>query len=190
MIRLMTFALESMNIFSSGASSVYSEPNHARLIESVSELSSILLARTLKMVTVESCTGGQVAALCTDLAGSSAWFDRGFVTYSNQSKIEMVGVKPSTLARHGAVSKPVAVEMAVGGIAHSDAQCALSITGIAGPGGGSDHKPVGTVCFGWAGFSAQPRTTLKHFQGDRQAVRAQCVIFVLSEAVKQLERHK
>ena len=101
----MKFALASMNIFRSDSSSIYSEQNHTRLIELVNELSSILLERQLKMVTVESCTGGQVAALCTDFAGSSAWFDRGFVTYSDQSKIEMVGVKPSTLARHGAVSE-------------------------------------------------------------------------------------
>jgi nicotinamide-nucleotide amidase len=187
MIRLMKFALASMNIFSADSSSIYSEQNHTRLIELVNELSSILLERHLKMVTVESCTGGQVAALCTDFAGSSAWFDRGFVTYSDQSKIEMVGVKPSTLARHGAVSKSVAAEMAIGGIAHSDAQLALSITGIAGPGGGSERKPVGTVCFGWAGLSAQARTLQKHFPGDRKAVRAQSVIFALTEARKQLE---
>jgi nicotinamide-nucleotide amidase len=163
-----------------------SKQNHARLIKLVNELSSLLLAQELKMMTVESCTGGQVAALCTDFAGSSTWFDRGFVSYSNQSKIEMVGVKATTLAKHGAVSEAVAAEMALGGIVHSHAQCALSITGIAGPGGGSDLKPVGTVCFGWAGFSPHLRTVSKHFVGDRQAVRVQSVIYVLEEAVKQL----
>ncbi len=163
-----------------------SESNHAHLVELINEFSSILLARKLKLVTVESCTGGQVAALCTEFAGSSVWFDRGFVTYSNQSKLEMVGVKATTLATHGAVSEPVAAEMALGGIVNSDAHCALSITGIAGPGGGSDQKPVGTVCFGWTGFSPLPQTRLKHFQGDRQTVRAQSVIYALSEAIKQL----
>jgi len=129
---------------------------------------------------------GGVAALFTDLAGSSTWFDRGFVTYSNASKVEMVGVDAGTLAQHGAVSKQVAIEMAQGGINHSDAQCALSITGIAGPGGGSKNKPVGTVCFAWAGFGEHPVTRLKYFQGDRFAVRAQSVYYSVQGVVELL----
>lgn len=154
-----------------------------RLVE---RLSVSLLRHERKITTVESCTGGRVAALLTDLPGSSVWFDRGYVSYSNASKIEMVGVKSATLETFGAVSEQVALEMALGGIAHSDAQCALSITGVAGPGGGSEQKPVGMVCFAWAGFGGQELTRVKSFSGDRLAVRAQSVYFTLQQAVKLL----
>jgi len=145
-----------------------------------------LRKRGAKIATVESCTGGGVASLLTDLAGSSTWFDRGFVTYSDASKVEMVGVDTAILAQYGAVSEQVAAEMAQGGINHSDAQYALSITGIAGPGGGSEHKPVGMVCFAWAGFGEQPVTRLKYFEGERADVRAQSVYYSVDRAIELL----
>jgi len=149
-------------------------------------LSPALIKRGWKIATVESCTGGRVAALFTEFSGSSNWFDRGFVTYSNRSKVEMVGVDSGTLERFGAVSEQVASEMAQGGVAHSDAQCALSITGVAGPDGGSESKPVGMVCFAWAGFNGKSQSKVKYFKGDRQAVRAQSALFAIREAVRLL----
>ena len=146
-------------------------------------------------VTVESCTGGLIAGALTETAGSSAWFDRGFVTYSNAAKIELVGVLDATLAAHGAVSEAVAAEMARGGLAHSGARLALSVTGIAGPGGAVPGKPVGTVCFGWAcrrplpvGGQGDAAATIRvltrtcHFSGDRAAVRWQAARFALEQA--------
>lgn len=162
------------------------EEEQAALHALVGHLSAGLVSRDIKIATVESCTGGGVAALLTNLAGSSTWFDRGFVTYSNASKVEMVGVDAATLAQYGAVSEQVAAEMAQGGVNHSDAQCALSITGIAGPGGGNEDKPVGMVCFAWAGFREQPITRIKYFQGDRPAVRAQSVYFSVQGVVELL----
>ena len=158
------------------------------LCESAEVLASELIRREIKITTVESCTGGSVAALFTGLAGSSMWFDRGFVTYSDRSKIEMVGVNPGSLEQYGAVSKQVADEMALGGVEHSEAHCALSITGIAGPGGGSDTKPVGLVCFGWAGFSQNSATQKKIFHGGRQTVRVQSVIFAVQSAIRLFDR--
>lgn len=155
---------------------------HALGIALVDNLSSQLLGRKLKIATVESCTGGVLAALFTEFAGSSAWFDRGFVTYSNQAKVEMVGVQPASLARFGAVSEEVAFEMAAGGVKRSEAACALSITGIAGPQGGSDDKPVGTVCFGWAGFTEKLVTEQQLFEGGRSLVRFQSVCYALNRA--------
>ena len=146
-----------------------------------------LLAHKMKIATVESCTGGSVAALFTDISGSSEWFECGYVTYSNASKIEMVGVRAGTIVTFGAVSEQVASEMAAGGVEYSRANCALSITGVAGPEGGSEAKPVGMVCFGWAGFSDLPHTKVKYFHGDRQAVRAQSVCFAVQEAAKILK---
>jgi len=175
-----------MSTFKPGHSSGKILQAREHLAQLVETLSGRLISRGQKIVTVESCTGGQLAALFTDLPGSSEWFDRGFVTYSNLSKIEMVGVNAATLARYGAVSEQVAAEMAQGGIAHSEAKFALSVTGIAGPGGGSEDKPVGMVCFGWAGLSPRPQTKREYFQGDRQAVRGQCVYFAVQKAVNQL----
>jgi nicotinamide-nucleotide amidase len=135
------------------------------------ELGRLLRARGFRIATAESCTGGLVAAAITSVPGSSEWFERGFVTYSNDAKAELLGVPRETIAPNGAVSEPVARAMAEGAVAHSRAQCALSITGIAGPDGGTDDKPVGLVCFGWA-FPGEPAvTTTKRFDGDRQAVR-------------------
>jgi nicotinamide-nucleotide amidase len=121
----------------------------------------------------ESCTGGMVAQAITSIAGSSAWFDRGFVTYSNTSKIEMLGVLPETLAQHGAVSEQIALEMALGALNHSSANVSGSITGVAGPDGGSIEKPVGMVCFGWANQSGSHRTKTAYFSGTREEIRRQ-----------------
>ncbi len=137
----------------------------------VERLSQLLLARGWMLATAESCTGGQVAAACTDLAGSSAWYERGFVTYSNEAKCELLGVDAAAIAAHGAVSEVVARAMAHGAVRHSRARVALAITGIAGPAGGSPAKPVGTV---WFGFMVDGRLSSQslRFEGDRAAVRA------------------
>ena len=131
------------------------------------------------LATAESCTGGWAAQALTSVAGSSEWFDRGFVTYTNRAKREMLGVKTAVLARHGAVSEQTARELAEGALAHSHAQVALAITGIAGPGGGTPEKPVGTVCFAWAGKQHETRSAQHHFTGDREAVRRQSVATAL-----------
>lgn len=150
----------------------------------------VLLARCLpekawKLVTAESCTGGLIAAACTDLAGSSDWFERGFVTYSNAAKIELLGVDPALLQRDGAVSESVARAMAQGALQHSHAQVAVAVTGIAGPGGGSAAKPVGTVCFGFA-LPGQVAVETRRFGGDRAAVRAATVQHALARLVAML----
>ena len=129
-----------------------------------------LLKKGFKLVTAESCTGGMIAAACTDLAGSSAWFERGFVTYSNDAKTELLGVEERVLRRAGAVCGPVAQAMAEGALAHSRAQVAVAVTGVAGPTGGSPAKPVGTVWFGFA-LPGQVVAEKCHFEGDRAAVR-------------------
>jgi nicotinamide-nucleotide amidase len=140
----------------------------------------VLLADRLMLVTAESCTGGWVSQCLTAIAGSSAWFERGFVTYSNAAKQEMLGVPESTLTAHGAVSPAVAVAMAEGALRHSRADRALAITGIAGPDGGSTEKPVGTVCLAWASRGAATTTETHHFAGDRQMIRAQSVTRALT----------
>ncbi len=147
-----------------------------------------LKARGLRLATAESCTGGWVAGAVTAIAGSSEWFDRGFVTYSNDAKMEMLGVSAATLEAFGAVSEQTAGEMAAGALAHSHAQLALSITGVAGPGGGSAEKPVGMVCFGWAGEGGAPLVMTRNFSGDRESVRRQSVICALQGVLERLER--
>ena len=134
------------------------------------------------IATVESCTGGLIARALTETPGSSQWFDRGFVTYSNEAKIEMVGVSAQTLAAHGAVSEPTALEMARGALDRSRARLSLSVTGVAGPGGGSIDKPVGTVCFGWAHAGGAARALTWRFDGDRASVRLQAALFALQGA--------
>lgn len=135
-----------------------------------------LLARSRWVAVAESCTGGWVAKCLTDVPGSSQWFDRGFVTYSNESKLEMLGVPGETLAVHGAVSEPTVAAMAAGVLAHSRADLALAISGIAGPGGAVPGKPVGTVCFAWAGRQGEARIETRRFAGDREQVRRASVI--------------
>ena len=135
------------------------------------ELGRQLLARGWRVAAAESCTGGLVAGAITAIAGSSDWFERGFITYSNAAKSEMLGVPTELIDKHGAVSEPVAAAMAAGAVASSAADCALSVTGVAGPGGGTATKPVGMVCFGWIARGSQPRTATLHLPGDRAAVR-------------------
>lgn len=137
------------------------------------------------LTTAESCTGGMIAAACTDLAGSSAWFERGFVTYSNAAKTEMLGVDTALLQRFGAVSEPVVRAMVLGALAHSHAQVAVAVTGVAGPSGGSAEKPVGTVWFGFA-MPDQVVTEVRHFDGDRATVRAATVQHAFARLVELL----
>ncbi len=146
-----------------------------------------LAARGWRLATAESCTGGWVAEVVTATAGSSGWFDSGFITYSNDAKCALLGVSPMTLARHGAVSEATVAAMAAGCLERSGAEVALSISGIAGPGGGSPSKPVGTVCFGWARHGEAPQTTTCHFDGDRAAVRRQAVVFALTELLRRFQ---
>jgi len=138
-----------------------------------------------RLATVESCTGGGIAKLMTDFSGSSAVFECGFVTYSNASKQQMVGVNPITLDQYGAVSEQVAAQMAAGGLKRANADITVSVTGIAGPGGGTDYKRVGTVCFGWA-YNTALLTETCHFLGDRRSVREQTIQHALQGVLKQL----
>jgi nicotinamide-nucleotide amidase len=138
------------------------------------------------LVTAESCTGGWAAQVVTSVAGSSDWFERGFVTYSNDSKRELLGVAEATLDERGAVSEETAREMALGALARSKGTLALAITGVAGPAGGSKEKPVGTVCFAWAlGESVHSET--RRFNGDRESVRRQSVVRALEGVIELLE---
>lgn len=139
------------------------------------------------LATAESCTGGGVSAAITEIAGSSEWFDRAFVTYSNSAKMEMLGVNVDTLESHGAVSEPVVKEMVLGALANSQASIAVSISGIAGPGGGSEEKPVGTVCFGWADSNGWLKVATYHLSGDRSQVRQQAVEMALKVLCEKLD---
>jgi len=150
----------------------------AQLAAAVQTVADTLLRRQWMLATAESCTGGMVAAACTDLAGSSAWLERGFVTYSNAAKTQMLGVDADLVSTYGAVSEPVARAMAQGALLHSAAQIALAITGVAGPGGGSVAKPVGTVWFAFAGPWGV-HSELQHFGGDRAAVRQAAALHAL-----------
>ena len=145
-----------------------------------------LKAANAVLVTAESCTGGWVAQVVTSVAGSSDWFDRGLVTYSNAAKEELLGVSATTLERCGAVSEATAREMARGALARGRGTVALAITGVAGPGGGSADKPVGTVCFAWADARAVATEKLR-FAGDRESVRRQSVIHALEGLLRHLE---
>jgi nicotinamide-nucleotide amidase len=146
-------------------------------------LGTALSARSWMLATAESCTGGWAAEAVTATAGSSGWFERGFVTYSNESKVELLGVSPATLARHGAVSEETACEMAAGALAHSHADVALSVTGIAGPGGGGPGKPVGMVWLAWCKRYGDTFAEMHHFPGDREAVRRQIVAVALERLI-------
>ena len=151
-----------------------------------SQLGAQLQSRGEWLTLAESCTGGGVASAVTAIAGSSAWFDRGFVTYSNAAKVEMLGVPETTLERHGAVSEATARAMAQGALRHSRADWAIAITGIAGPSGGTPEKPVGTVCFAWAQKEGGCEAQTAHFTGDRAAVRAQSVSHALRGILARL----
>ena len=141
----------------------------------VSELAATLKAKQAMLATAESCTGGWVSEVITSLPGSSHWFDRGFVVYTNAAKREVLGVKTDTLVRFGTVSEQTARAMAEGVLANSRAQYSLAVTGIAGPGGGTPEKPVGTVWIAWAGLKKDSKVNKYQFEGDRKAVRAQAV---------------
>jgi nicotinamide-nucleotide amidase len=147
------------------------------------EIGRRLVARGWKLATAESCTGGWVAEVVTATAGSSGWFDCGFVTYSNESKQTLLGVASATLERFGAVSEPTVREMVAGALERSRADVALAVSGVAGPGGGSADKPVGLVCFGWGRRGADVRSTTVQFAGDREAVRRQAVLHVLNDLI-------
>jgi len=160
-------------------------------------LGRLLQSLGLMAVSAESCTGGLVARALTETAGSSAWFDRGFVTYTNESKQDALGVSSDTLQAQGAVSEAVAAQMAAGALRHSRAGLAMAITGIAGPGGAVPGKPVGTVCFGWAvrpgagqGNAPLVWTATVRFDGDRAAVRRQAALHALSEATRGLQAER
>jgi nicotinamide-nucleotide amidase len=154
--------------------------------ELVQQLAKALLARGWMLATAESCTGGLIAGACTDLAGSSAWLERGFVTYSNAAKTQMLGVDAALIAQHGAVSEPVARAMAQGALVHAQAQVALAVTGVAGPSGGSAEKPVGTVWFGWA-LNGRVVSEMQRFAGDRAAVRQATVNHSLQRLLELLQ---
>ncbi|MDT4289003.1 CinA family protein [Methylomonas sp. MO1] len=142
---------------------------------------------SLRLALSESCTGGGIAKAITDVPGSSGWFDRGFVTYSNDAKIDMLGVKPETLARVGAVSEETALEMVAGTLTNSLADLALAVTGIAGPDGGTPLKPVGTVFIAWQKRGANGACLKKQFSGDRQSIRQQATLFCLQQLLHMLE---
>lgn len=149
----------------------------------VQRLAIQLQARQWMLATAESCTGGLIAGACTDLSGSSNWFERGFVTYSNEAKTELLGVDAALITQHGAVSEAVARAMAAGSLAHAQAQVAVAVTGVAGPTGGTADKPVGLVWFGLA-LPGQVLTEKMHFPGDRAAVRAATVQHALRRLVE------
>lgn len=150
-------------------------------------LGEALGCRGMMLTTAESCTGGWVGEVLTGVPGSSQWFDRGFITYTNISKQEMLGVRAETLTRHGAVSEATVREMVTGALEHSRAQAAVAISGVAGPGGGTPEKPVGTVCFGWGLRGAEIRTERLHFDGDRRDVRAQSVAHAIAQMLAMIE---
>jgi nicotinamide-nucleotide amidase len=148
------------------------------MLEWPKKLAERLNALQWQMATAESCTGGLISARCTDLAGSSAWFDRGFVTYSNDAKIQMLGVPTALISSHGAVSEAVAHAMAIGAVYRSSAQVSVAVTGVAGPSGGSAEKPVGTVCFGWC-INGVVDTARIRFDGERDQIRQATVLHAL-----------
>jgi nicotinamide-nucleotide amidase len=150
------------------------------------EVGEKLKAKGWMLATAESCTGGWVGQAITSISGSSEWFDCGFITYSNTAKRELLGVKTTTLARHGAVSEATARAMAEGALARGHADIAVAVTGIAGPGGGTLDKPVGTVCFAWIRKNEEATTERRQFVGDREAIRRQAVAAVLQGIVSLL----
>jgi nicotinamide-nucleotide amidase len=157
------------------------------IIDLATRAGRALQAKGLLLVTAESCTGGGVAQAVTEIAGSSEWFEGGFITYSNASKTEMLNVSAAEIAQHGTVSEEIAAAMAEGALANSNAHVALSTTGIAGPGGAVPGKPVGTVCFGWAREGRPTHTERLVFAGDRQAVRQQTVVHALKGMLRYIE---
>jgi nicotinamide-nucleotide amidase len=168
----------------------------AATIERLAErLGAGLRAQHLTLATAESCTAGGIAYAVTMVPGSSGWYDRGFITYSNDSKMQVLGVSPAYLRDFGAVSEPVARAMAIGALTHSAAQVSVAVTGIAGPDGGTPGKPVGTVCFAWAirrdpASAPWVKTATQRFEGDRAAVRTQTIIVGLQTLVELLKQRQ
>lgn len=160
--------------------------DHADITRSAlaAQLGDALKIRGWMLALAESCTGGLAAQSITSIAGSSAWFDRGFITYSNAAKTEMLGVPSTTLDNYGAVSEQTALAMAIGALSNSHAQLSGSITGIAGPDGGTAEKPVGTVCFGWVSKNKPAKAATQHFQGTREEVRQQAAIFLMAKLIE------
>lgn len=160
------------------------EQTQAQIYQAIEGLTTQIAAKLMErgwsMATAESCTGGMIAAACTDLSGSSNWFERGWVTYSNAAKSIELGVPKDVIAQHGAVSEPVARAMAAGALQHAPVQVAVAVTGVAGPTGGRADKPVGTVWFGWA-TPAGIVSEVQHFVGDRAAVRTATVLHALQK---------
>ncbi len=156
----------------------------AATLDLATRLGAILQQRGWRVATAESCTGGLVAGAITDVAGSSEWFERGFVTYSNDAKAEMLGVRDDTLAAHGAVSEETAREMVAGALERSSATLVVAITGIAGPSGATPGKPVGLVCFGWGRRGGAIRSSTRQFPGDRAAVREASVLTALEGLIE------
>ncbi len=154
-------------------------PNDSDLREQAERLGARLIATHHRLVTAESCTGGWIAKTVTDVAGSSGWFDCGMAAYSYEAKQALLGVRPETLETHGAVSRETVIEMVSGALVNSGASIAVAVTGIAGPGGGSDGKPVGTVWAAWKKRGGYARAEVFHFEGDRDDVRRQTVAAAL-----------
>lgn len=159
----------------------------AKITLHVHELARLCIEKSLKIATAESCTGGGVAFEMTTLPGSSQWFDSGFVTYSNESKMQLLAVPAATINEHGAVSEAVAKQMALGALQRSQADISLSITGIAGPEGGSDTKPVGLCWFGWASRLFELQTKSVIFPGDRMLVRSEAVLYAITQLIKLIK---
>lgn len=152
----------------------------SQYLELVKDISIALTQLHWKLVTAESCTGGLISTCLTEMPGSSAWFERGFITYSNSAKEEMLGVPHELIKQYGAVSEEVALAMVLGAIEHSHGHVAVSVTGIAGPNGGTMDKPVGTVCFGWALGDLSSQTSRQQFSGNRQEIRSAACQYALN----------
>jgi nicotinamide-nucleotide amidase len=178
-----------MRADATGYGAPMSLPSDADLTALTAQLGQTLRARHQSLVTAESCTGGWIAKLVTDLPGSSEWFDCGLAAYSYEAKQGLLGVRPETLMEHGAVSEETCIEMVSGALVHSGASIAVAVTGIAGPGGGTADKPVGTVWIGWKHRGDYPRAELFHFDGDRDAVRRQTVAAAINGLLKSLTEH-
>jgi len=158
----------------------------ALMLEMAERLGQALLRHRLRLATAESCTGGGLANAITAIPGSSQWFERGFITYSNEAKLEMLSVPHEMLASHGAVSEPTAASMAIGVLVHTPADVAASITGIAGPDGGTPEKPVGTVCLGWSRRRGRTHTAKVLFEGDRTRIREQAILTAMQGLLDML----
>ena len=164
------------------------QENTLQISDACAALAQVLIDQKLTMASAESCTGGMISAACTDLPGSSVWFERGFVTYSNAAKTDMLGVPAAVIQTHGAVSEEVARAMAIGALTHSLADWSLAVTGVAGPSGGSAAKPVGTVWLAWAcKSSGRCEAQMQLFSGDRKAVREASTAFGLRHLVSLLK---